>query len=428
MNNSIPSRVLMLEQLEARCLLTGGMLSHSITNRFLDDQANHSQEVQTNHSRDVQSRSNRSVIGPRFHDAQRGAKFNRPNDGHDKQTTNSEQTPSVNSVQFSFIYVAPTDRNANTVPSERPTSNNTSPAVNASPTLNETSINLISNVSTETGATDPISKDELNPKEPTANVTTTSTNDSTSRPERPPTSLKDFQSIGIQAIEYAEIEAVDTGVPDTDASDPTVSTDNLSTSDTNATIARSAGVIDSLPLLRRELNHEAEQYQSQDPQSPESDEVWEIDLNTIRRLKDTGAEPAKPSNFDLRVDTAKHTDQVIAGWFGATTGLIDLTSNQELVQHTDQFASFVDVVLDATVGMHRRVELIAASDVSNVPSDIRSKILAAIADEQPKLWDPLHEEPPLRVSAVAYPGAVIVASTLALTAHRRKQALLQSTS
>ena len=74
-----------------------------------------------------------------------------------------------------------------------------------------------------------------------------------------------------------------------------------------------------------------------------------------------------------------------------------------------------DVVLDATVGLHRCVDLIPAAE--SVPDDIRGAILAAIAAEQPpQLADPGTQPAPIRSSAITDSGAILVATGITLAA------------
>lgn len=123
-------------------------------------------------------------------------------------------------------------------------------------------------------------------------------------------------------------------------------------------------------------------------------------------------------------------DVAIADWFGHATGLIDdaKTLGQLPLLSTANELSVVDVVLQATVGIHRGATLIAGEDALRYPGDVREAVFAALANESPPiLFDPPTEPVPARFSNLAYPAAAIVASTVAVTAHRRKSVKLEST-
>ncbi|MCS7471591.1 hypothetical protein NZK35_33500 [Stieleria sp. ICT_E10.1] len=157
------------------------------------------------------------------------------------------------------------------------------------------------------------------------------------------------------------------------------------------------------------------------------DERWELDGDALERLREVaeGSGHDRP-NFDRSIDV-----HAIDEWFGESTGLIEgIIFEHDLPSAVlDINASVVDVVLDATIGMHRSVGLIAGveTDLSPDPaSEIRGAILAVIAKEfadsigteQPP---PVHtngQTHPIRVSGIAYPGAAIIASLLAIGSRR----------
>lgn len=172
------------------------------------------------------------------------------------------------------------------------------------------------------------------------------------------------------------------------------------------------GVIDSLPWLQHEFKESTV--------SP-SEQPWELDHAALQELRS-----AANDTDDEILENRHAVDLTIANWFGNSTGLIDdiqctsnLPSNMQ-----DLTPSIVDVVLDATVGLHRSVGLIANGDNRPQPNSVRDTILAAIAAEHGLLSASLVEQPPARLPSIAYSGVVIVVSSLAMVSrHRRKSKL-----
>jgi hypothetical protein len=74
------------------------------------------------------------------------------------------------------------------------------------------------------------------------------------------------------------------------------------------------------------------------------------------------------------------------------------------------------------VGLHRRVDLFAATKSPITADDIRGVVLAAIAGEQPSVAIPITDPAPLRMAGFAYPAVVAVATGLALAARRKGDA------
>ncbi|PAY15624.1 hypothetical protein CKO51_30945 [Rhodopirellula sp. SM50] len=182
------------------------------------------------------------------------------------------------------------------------------------------------------------------------------------------------------------------------------------------------GTVETLPLWHHH-------FQASDDLADDStdDERWELDGDALERLREVAAGSGHDRpNLDRSID-----DHAIDEWFGESTGLIEgIVFEHDLPSvMLDINASVVDVVLDATVGMHRSVGLIAGveTDLSPDPaSEIRGAILAVIASE---FADSIATEPPppvqtngqthpIRVSGIAYPGAAIIASLLAIGSRR----------
>ncbi|MCC7333926.1 MAG: hypothetical protein IT422_02450 [Pirellulaceae bacterium] len=174
------------------------------------------------------------------------------------------------------------------------------------------------------------------------------------------------------------------------------------------------GLIDSLPTLQHEFK--------EGTASP-AEKPWELDHAALQALRSAA------NDIDNEILKNRHAvDLAIANWFGNSTGLIDdiqCTSNlpsnlQELTP------SIVDVVLDATVGLHRSVGLIASGDIQPQPNSVRDTILAAIAAEHVSLSAPLLEQTPARLPGIAYPAVAIVVSSLAMAGRHRRKSKLES--
>ncbi|TWU35338.1 hypothetical protein Q31b_54340 [Novipirellula aureliae] len=183
---------------------------------------------------------------------------------------------------------------------------------------------------------------------------------------------------------------------------------------TNATTGE---MIETLPLLRRNLNPTAE---------PDTEERWQLDTQSIERIREVAELPDSPSPDD----SDRITDAAIASWFNGQTGLMEIEATGDLHAPIDLTESIVDVVLDATVGLHRSVDLIAlaAPESDAIPDDVRSAILAAIAAEQSSpIADVVREPTQARLGSVAYCATAVVAGTVAAVARRRKKAKMEYT-
>jgi hypothetical protein len=169
------------------------------------------------------------------------------------------------------------------------------------------------------------------------------------------------------------------------------------------------GAIEILPLLRRELRA---------PQETGS-EFWKLDARSIERIREISDQPDDSSNSVID----KNTDVVIASWFNQETGLMEIQANGRLQTPVDAVDSLVEVVLAATVGMHRSVDLIATVTPENetVRDEIRGAILAAIAHEQSlQLPDQMVHRSAIHVSAIVHPCVALVATGLSLAARRKR--------
>ncbi|TWU48351.1 hypothetical protein [Rubripirellula reticaptiva] len=179
---------------------------------------------------------------------------------------------------------------------------------------------------------------------------------------------------------------------------------------------QTGGSIAAIPLLRHEFDRD---------QIASADEAWEVDSELLNDLREMARDSSRNNRI---VEDPISIDVAITEWFGHSTGLIDdiqLGSDLPSIAHAGM-PSMVDVVLDATLGMHRSVGLIAKAEPELLPNNVRDAILAAIAAQQPAQIESVAKSVESRVAGMAYPGIVIVASTLAVASRRQKIAKLES--
>ena len=171
--------------------------------------------------------------------------------------------------------------------------------------------------------------------------------------------------------------------------------------------------------------------------SSSDDSAWEIRGETIKQLRDLAADPS----VDQADDSSLLTDEVIATWFEGNGGLVDIRAADSPFIHSPLIggsgipahpSDVAGVVLDATVGLHRSVSLIsgglAAPDSSVTDGEsVRDAVLAAIAGEASSPVSPIDVQSPPKVSSIAYPGAVALASALVILGRRKSVRLFSRT-
>ena len=177
-----------------------------------------------------------------------------------------------------------------------------------------------------------------------------------------------------------------------------------------------SGLIDLPPLYSLEF-HPHQKTSQEDP--------FEIERDSLKQLRDVLEKQNQNKENDHR-----SIDDVVASWFGQSTGLIDdircETNFPSLSMGHDPVQ--IDIVLDPTVGYHRSIGVVAASDATIPPNSVRDAILAAIAAEHnDSIVDTANEPMRPRFSSLTYPAAAIVASTLALNARRKKKYVAETT-
>ncbi|WP_037252712.1 hypothetical protein [Rhodopirellula europaea] len=208
----------------------------------------------------------------------------------------------------------------------------------------------------------------------------------------------------------------------------------VATDDSSSRIAGEAdgGTIDWLPRVSRsDVSLEASQ---------SDDDAWELDERTLEQLRKVARDATDgltedvesgrvPDTSETPVLQGNSVDDALASWFGSPTGLIDGIRFQDALPTVVPTFSpgMVDIALDATVGVHRTIGLMASSEAVPTPvvvNEVRDAVLAAIAFETDALAQPALDTRPLRLSGFAYPGVAIVAGTLALNARRRRSGVL----
>lgn len=155
-----------------------------------------------------------------------------------------------------------------------------------------------------------------------------------------------------------------------------------------------------------------------------ADDPWELEHETIRDLRDIADHPAEQSAQQQR----DSMDHAIADWFGGRGGLIEIESCGGTLLMDDPATSIVEIALDAILGSHRSLDLFATADSSESEMLVRDAILAAIAGEQATHASPLHEPSNTRLPSFAYSGAALIASTLAIVSRRKQGNALSKTS
>lgn len=174
--------------------------------------------------------------------------------------------------------------------------------------------------------------------------------------------------------------------------------------------------------------------------SGSDDDAWELDERTLEQLRKVARDATDDLTEGIESGRVRDTsetplleghsvDDALASWFGSPTGLIDGIQFQDALPTVVPtfLPGMVDIALDATVGVHRTIGLMASAETVPGPvvvNEVRDAVLAAIAFETDALAQPALDTRPLRLSGFAYPGVAIVAGTLALNARRRRSGVL----
>lgn len=146
----------------------------------------------------------------------------------------------------------------------------------------------------------------------------------------------------------------------------------------------------------------------------ESQLPWKMPDNTLRELRDINDQQP------LTVE-GTNVDRAMAMWFDGPGGLIDFVAGDPLVAPSNSVDRVVDVGLDAIIGQHRSLELIA-STVERVPddNDVRAAVLAAIVRANRETPSIAEDRASASTSSWGVSGAMVVAGVAALAARRKR--------
>jgi hypothetical protein len=156
----------------------------------------------------------------------------------------------------------------------------------------------------------------------------------------------------------------------------------------------------------------------------ESEDTWQINGDTIRKLKDVLDIPVQTKILPI---DGHAVDEAIVEWFSETTGLIDICGVRTPLFHDSVPDSFVEVGLEATLSLHRSLELLATVDAKPLSYDLRSAILAVIVAKQSESVSPV-QSPMSNASSVAYSGAALFAGALFVVGRRKRDVALETKS
>ncbi|MEM9364490.1 MAG: hypothetical protein AAGD07_00735 [Planctomycetota bacterium] len=146
------------------------------------------------------------------------------------------------------------------------------------------------------------------------------------------------------------------------------------------------------------------------------DETWEIDALSIESLRDIASRHAQTPATEAH----SKTDQAIASWFDANSGLIQIDPIGHLRSSHDSLDAMVNVVLEATTGMHRQLDLMGSdsADPDALSHEARDAILATLFAKQPFYPVDAPADPTVvRASGWTYPVAIL-AGAVATVARR----------
>lgn len=465
MSEPSPARRLLLEQLESRQLLAGGIFSHS--GGHSDRDVGHQHGPRPSHSlRDVRPADVRLQQNPRreMESAANPIRMDRV-DSHPPPSEMRRSIPAPQSILPSSPVSVLGDTSSNDAPPLRavesqssirvPLSSggsitflmvgNAQPGQRSSVLSNSTALTATPRDSSSQG-TQPVSADNATPIAPPARgVGENAASESNSGPDR--ISNGDSKGGAISPFRIAETQSAEMQIT---VSQPTVSqyADPKQTVST-ATNSMSKGnvvfeaSVSKSPMLSGSAVHVIPLTQTSpsiedgfgdsgtgrlapfESFEPDDDEIasWEIDRSTIDRLRDF---PETTEEDRIRLNDLAINDQAMAGWFGGPGGMIEIQHAGDVLTVPDAGGSVVVIPLDAVFGTYRWFELAASDQPVRDDTAVRDAVLAAIGGVQADQVAPLHEPGATRLGSLVYSGAALVAGTLAL-ARRRKAASLMAT-
>ena len=121
------------------------------------------------------------------------------------------------------------------------------------------------------------------------------------------------------------------------------------------------------------------------------------------------------------------TDEAIATWFAGPGGLIDIHSEGTPLLASSVTDQWVNVGLDATLGLYRSLELIASTDQqAPIPDGMRLAILDALANASTDESQPVDSVTASQLSDLTYPGVVVlVAGSIAMAKRKNPRSILR---
>lgn len=185
----------------------------------------------------------------------------------------------------------------------------------------------------------------------------------------------------------------------------------------------SQALIDLSPANRHRLSDPIHD----DAAEANEDDAWEIHPRSIESLRDVAGQQVQPRPADAETNA----DEAIASWFGEQSGLIQIYPIGHLQTSRACADSMVNVVLDATIGLHRQLDMIgvASAETESLSMEARDAILATLfAKQSHNAMDTASEPTPTRASTWTYPGAVLVATAATIARrHARGRGKMLST-
>lgn len=158
-------------------------------------------------------------------------------------------------------------------------------------------------------------------------------------------------------------------------------------------------------------------------------EPWELDLGATRLLRRLALQSAGQQVASERSDDRSDVvDRMMQDWFDGTDGLIAL-EQVDLPTRTQRLdAIMVDVGLDSTVALHRSINLVAGNITPAISGAALDAIMASLEQTAVSQTQPVDDATGVRIPVAAYPAFAAVATTIAVSARRKRKHPLQSTS
>ncbi len=388
MNEFPPSRVLMLEQLESRCLLTGGLFSHALT--LGDELSGRRDNMTLDHQRGAPIRGfgSRTVVD--FDHLRLSEYRHLPRDSDRMPSESLTHVIDLRVIQPILVVIR----------FEKHQTSESQTAERLVAVTHDHNQSMTSKPNPSLASKPPVS-------------TPVVVREMSSATSRGPAS--DF-------LTTAKIDSLMTDTTEPRRNSPLQPKPIVSLSANDATTNSSSGSawIDLPSTLRHDPTGFAE-----DLTVP-----WKLDsglLHQLRGLNESNVEDSKT----LRED---QVDAAISSWFGGTTGLLELRGNGALPITETMANSPLTIALDATIGQYRDLGVLTSDASPNIPKDLTATILAAIASEEIQFAQAIESSTPnptgsasLSASNAAILATSLIGSGIAMTGRRRRSARLEFT-